>query len=131
MEVGYNLVTFEAIKDGRYKRTANTLSVVDFLRGLKKGNILEEASVVGFEYLLYYSKDFKETANMIRELLRENSGKMFQSGSVIQLIVSGNLSKNKGYILTIREKRIPLSLIFSNRLEYRDVDWFHAPPNIP
>jgi hypothetical protein len=130
MNVGYNFVTKEAVEEGKYEKFEKVMSIINFLRLLKRGIVSEKLSVVGFEKLLSSCENYNELSKVIKNLLRENSDKLLQKSPIIQFIIDGDLQKNEKYFILVEDKKFSLNLIFGNRLDFIDVDWFYSPFNI-
>jgi len=135
MEVGYNLVTRKAIKEGKYELVKEKpISIVEFLRRVKRKTLPKEATIVGFESLFYYCKEGerKDLAIYVRKLLREIAELILQQGNVFQLIVEESLSKNKDFVLNYEKMKLRLNWIFGNRIEAVNtlLDWLYVAPNV-
>jgi len=130
MKVGYNFVTKEAVEEGKYEKFEKVISIINFLRLLKKGIVSEKISVVGFEKLLSSCDNYNELTRVIRNLLRENSEKLLQKSPIIQFIIDGDLQKNEKYFIVVENKKLSLNLIFGDRLEFIELDWFYSRFNI-
>jgi len=135
MEVGYNLVTRKAVEEGKYKLVKEKpVSIVEFLRRVKRKTLPKEATILNFEYLFYYCKENerKDLAIYVRKLLRDIAELIIQQGNVFQFVVEESLSKNRGFILNYEEMKLHLNWIFGNRIEAVSslLDWLYVAPNI-
>jgi len=135
MEVGYNLVTRKAVEEGKYKLVKEKpVSIVEFLRRVKRKTLPKEATILNFEYLFYYCKENerKDLAIYVRRSLREIAELIIQQGNVFQFVVEESLSKNKGFVLNYEKMKLHLNWIFGNRIEAENalLDWLYVAPNI-
>lgn len=135
MEVGYNLVTRKAIEEGKYKIVKEKpMSIVEFLRRVKRKTLPKETTILGFESLFYYCKENerKDLAIYVKKLLREIAELIIQKGNVFQFVVEESLSKNRGFVLNYEKMKFHLNWIFGNRIEAENalLDWLYIAPNI-
>lgn len=125
MEVGYNLVERKLV--GKEFEVINEkMSIIEFLRRLRKGQVIEKKiSVVGLDELMLSGN---EISSYIRSLLVESTGILWNR--IIQFPVDGDLVLNREPKIKYRGREISLTPIFGNRLVPKATGYFYAPFNI-
>ena len=125
MEVGYNLVERKLV--GKEFEVINEkISIIDFLRRLRKGQaIKEKISVVGLDELMLSGG---EISSYIRSLLVESTGILWNR--IIQFPVDGDLVLNREPKIKYRGREISLTPIFGNRLVPKAAGYFYSQFNI-
>jgi hypothetical protein len=125
MEVGYNLVERKLV--GKEFEVINEkMSIIEFLRRLRKGQVIEKKiSVVGLDELMLSGG---EISSYIRSLLVESTGILWNR--IIQFPVDGDLVLNREPKIKYRGREISLTPIFGNRLVPKTTGYFYAPFNI-
>jgi hypothetical protein len=124
MSVGYNLVERRLI--GReYEEIDERLSIVEFLRRLKRGEgVSKFVAVTGFEELIMG----EDVALYVRGILSRAADKL--RTTVIQLPIDGELVLDMEPKIKTRGREVRLTLIFGNRITPRAPGYFYSPPNI-
>ncbi|MHA1505876.1 MAG: hypothetical protein ACTSR0_01605 [Candidatus Asgardarchaeia archaeon] len=135
MEVGYNLVTRRAMEEGKYESIKERpISIIEFLRRVRRKTLPKETTIFGFESLFYYcnKEERRDLTIYVRKLLRKNAELVIQNGNVFQFIIEGDLSKNKDFVLRYEKMRLHLNWIFGNRIDTENalLDWLYVAPNI-
>lgn len=124
MEVGYNIVEKSSIKKKKYEVFDDRMSIIQFLRYVRRGIIPNKVTVTGLDEILYH-----EMGNLVYEILSNASNLMMVKKPIIQFLVDRIIIDSEPKI-KIKEKEIRLKDIFTKTLTQRDIDWYHAMFNI-
>lgn len=124
MSVGYNLVERKLIGK-EFEDIEEKLSIIEFLRRLRKGEKISKAvAVIGFEELIAN----EDSALYVRRILSRSVDKL--RTTIIQLQVDGELVLDMEPRIKVRGREIRLTPIFGNRITPRAPGYFYSPPNI-
>lgn len=123
MEVGYNIVEKSSTKK-KYEVFNNRMSVIQFLRYVKRGIVPTRVTVTGLDEVLYY-----DAGSLVYEILSNASNLMVVKKPIVQFLVDRIVIDSEPKI-KIKGKEIKLRDVFAKTLTQIDVDWFHAMFNI-
>jgi len=124
MEVGYNIVEKSSIKKKKYEVFDDRMSIIQFLRYVKRGVIPTRVTITGLDEILYHN-----AGDIVYDILSNASNLMITKKPIIQFLVDRIVIDLEPKI-KIKGREIKLRDVFAKTLTQMDIDWFHAMFNI-
>ena len=128
MKVGYNIIAQQDLKEGRFISLQNKLSIIEFLRKLKIKDLPDDIQIIGLDQMLFYSEDYADLCNNLREILIEMIEYLGKNYIAIQIICE-NLEKWDRVSVKIKGIDIYLDELFGP-LKEKEKDYFYKYFNI-
>ncbi|MHA1284483.1 MAG: hypothetical protein ACTSQP_18445 [Promethearchaeota archaeon] len=128
MKVGYNIITQNDLKEGKFIPLSNKLSIIEFLRKLQKKVLPADIQIIGLDQMLYFSENYEELSHNLREILIDNIEYLGKNYTAIQIICE-NLERWDRVYVKIKGKEIYLDELFGP-LKELEKDYFYKYFNI-
>jgi len=122
---GYNFVERNLL-GRKIEDVEETLSIVEFLRCLRRGEGLpQRVKVVGLDHLLLRWQD-RDSARFLRRLLSDASDRLMQQNPVVVFVVE-RITLDREPKLVLGHQTVRFYHIFSKGLVQQDVGYFYSP----
>lgn len=122
---GYNFVECNLL--GRKVEDAEeTLSIVEFLRRLRRGERLpQRVKVAGLDHLLLRWQD-RDSTRFLRRLLSDAGDRLMRQNPIVVFVVE-RITLNREPKLVLGRQTVRFYHIFSKGLVQQGVGYFHSP----